>query len=217
MTWAWENRDYLISLTFDHLWLSIVPIVAGFLIATPIGWFANRNKAVGTVIVSSASLVYTIPSLPLLVLMPGLIGTGFLSPINVVITLTLYAVAIMVRTATDAFSSVSDAVIDSSTATGFSAFQRAFTVELPLAGPVLLAGLRVVSVSTVSLVSIGALVGVRNLGSLFTNGFQRNFTLQIIIGIILTVALALLLDALLVYLGKLAMPWYVPTKIGADA
>ena len=89
----------------------------------------------------------------------------------------------------------------------FSARQRAFRVALPLAGPVLLAGLRVVSVSTVSLVSIGALVGVSSLGSLFTDGLRRDFTTEIVVGVVLTVVLAVVFDAVLVLAGRLLMPW----------
>ncbi len=89
----------------------------------------------------------------------------------------------------------------------FAPAGRAFGVELPLAGPVLLAGLRVVSVSTVSLVSIGALIGVDNLGSLFTDGFRRDFQTEIVVGIVATVLIALIYDVLLVLVGRLLMPW----------
>jgi osmoprotectant transport system permease protein len=119
----------------------------------------------------------------------------------------MYAAAIMVRSATDAFTSVSPAVLDAATATGYASRQRGFSVELPLAGPVLLAGLRVVSVSTVSLVSVGALIGVSNLGSLFTDGYRRDFTTEILVGVAGIVVLALLFDALLVLAGRILMPW----------
>ena len=94
----------------------------------------------------------------------------------------------MVRSASDAFGSVSPAVLDSATAAGFSPAGARFRVELPLAGPVLLAGLRVVAVSTVSLVSVGALIGVSSLGSLFTDGYSRDFTTEILVGVVATVA-----------------------------
>jgi osmoprotectant transport system permease protein len=143
----------------------------------------------------------------LFVILPGIIGTGFLSPWNVVIALTIYAAAIMVRSSTDAFTSVSPGVLDAATATGYSSGQRGLMVELPLAGPVLLAGLRVVSVSTVSLVSVGAIIGVSSLGSLFTDGFRRSFTTEILVGVAGIAVLALLFDLLLVLAGRLLMPW----------
>jgi osmoprotectant transport system permease protein len=205
--WAWQNREQVLDLFWQHAWLSLLPVVIGFLVAVPIGWFAHRHPRVRGVLLSAGSVLYTIPSLALFVTLPGIIGTGFLDPLNVVIALSIYAVAIMVRTAADAFASVSPAVLDSATATGFSSRQRGFGVELPLAGPVLLAGLRVVSVSTISLVSVGALIGVSNLGSLFTNGYRRDFTTEIVVGLVGIVVLALVIDALLVLAGRVLMPW----------
>ena len=207
MTWAWDNRSTILDLTLTHAWLSALPLMIGFLLALPVGWYASRHPRLRGSLLSVGSVLYSIPSLPLFVILPGLIGTGFLSPANVVIALTLYAAAIMVRSATDAFTSVSPAVLDAATATGYSSRQRGIAVELPLAGPVLLAGLRVVSVSTVSLVSVGALIGVSSLGTLFTDGFNRDFTTEIIVGVVGIVVLAVVFDALLVTAGRMLMPW----------
>ena len=212
MTWLFDNFHYVWSLTLRHAWLSAVPIVLGFVIALPIGWYANRHPRLRGTLLSAGSILYTIPSLPLFVIIPGVVGLGILSPVNVVIALTIYAVAIMVRSASDAFGSVSPAVLDSASASGFSATQRALRVELPLAGPVLLAGLRVVSVSTVSLVSVGALIGVSSLGSLFTDGYNRDFTTEIAVGVGATVVLALFFDLVLVVLGKVLLPWASATR-----
>jgi osmoprotectant transport system permease protein len=207
MTWAWDNRSTIVDLTLTHAWLSALPLLIGFLVALPVGWYASRHPRLRGSLLSVGSVLYSIPSLPLFVILPGIIGTGFLSPANVVIALTLYAAAIMVRSATDAFTSVSPAVLDAATATGYSSRQRGVAVELPLAGPVLLAGLRVVSVSTVSLVSVGALIGVTSLGTLFTDGFNRDFTTEIVVGVIGIVVLAVVFDALLVTAGRILMPW----------
>ena len=207
MTWLFDNFDYVWSLTLRHVWLSAVPIVLGFAIALPVGWYANRHPRLRGTLLSAGSVLYTIPSLPLFVIIPGVVGLGILSPVNVIIALTIYAVAIMVRSASDAFGSVSPAVLDAASAAGYSPAQRAFRVELPLAGPVLLAGLRVVSVSTVSLVSVGALIGVSSLGSLFTDGYNRDFMTEILIGVGATVLVALFFDLVLVGLGKALLPW----------
>lgn len=207
MNWAIDNFDYIWSLTLKHIWLSVIPIVAGFLIALPIGWYASRHRRLRGSILSTGSVIYSIPSLPLFVALPAILGTKILDPLNVVVALALYAAAVMVRSASDAFSSVSAEVLDAASATGFSARQRFFKVQLPLAGPVLLAGLRVVAVSTVSLVSIGSLVGVSNLGTLFTDGFARGFMTEIVIGVVATVVVALMLDALLVAAARFLMPW----------
>ena len=207
MTWFNANTDKVWDLLLSHLWLSGLPILLGFVIAVPIGWFANRHRRLRGTILSLGGILYTIPSLAFFLVLPSLIGTGFLDPLNVVIALTVYAVAIMVRSAADAFESVSPAVLDAATATGFAPAGRAFLVELPLAGPVLLAGLRVVAVSTVSLVSVGALIGVSNLGSLFTEGYRTDNDAEILIGVIGIVGLALLFDLVLVVAGRLLMPW----------
>lgn len=207
-SWVFDNTGRAAQLFVDHVWLSVLPIVLGFLLALPIGWYANRRRRLRGVLLSTGSVLYTIPSLAFFLLLPGILGTDFLDPTNVVIALTIYALAIMVRSAADGFESVPASVLDAATAAGFSRRELAFRVELPLAGPVLLAGLRVVSVSTVSMVSVGALVGVENLGILFTEGIRGSGDPgQIAAGIVLVVVLALVLDAVLVLAGRALMPW----------
>ncbi len=212
MTWAIENREMILELVVRHVWLSVVPIVIGFVLALPVGWFAYRHPRLRGTVLGTGSVLYTIPSLPLFVIMPGIIGTGFLSPLNVVIALSIYAVAIMVRSVSDAFTAVPAAVIDAARAAGYSQRQVVLRVQLPLAGPVMLAGLRVVSVSTVSLVSVGSLIGVTSLGTLFTDGFNRGFTTEIVVGVVATVVVALVFDLLLVLSGRGLLPWTRATR-----
>lgn len=184
-----------------------MPIVLGFVVAVPLGWVANRFQLVRSVIVGGGSLLYTIPSLPLFVILPYLLGTRITDPVNVVVGLSVYAVALMVKLASDAFAAVPADTIDSATSVGYSAWQRFWSVELPLAGPVLLAGMRVVSASTVALVSVGALVGSANIGFLFTDGRQRQFLEEILVGVAASLVIALVFDTLLVLLGRVLMPW----------
>lgn len=184
-----------------------MPIVLGFVLAVPLGWVANRWQVVRGVIVGGGSLLYTIPSLPLFVILPYLLGTRITDPLNIVVGLSVYAVAIMVRMTADAFSAVPADVIDSATAMGYSAWTRFWSVEFPLAGPVLLAGMRVVSASTVALVSVGALVGSANIGYLFTDGRQRQFLEEILVGVAASLVIALVFDAVLVAIGRILMPW----------
>ncbi|WP_104195550.1 ABC transporter permease [Cryobacterium sp. M15] len=207
MTWLWANLDLVWKLTLDHVALSVPPIILGFLLALPVGWFVNRHQASRGVLLSIGGVLYAIPSLPLFVMMPLILGTKILDPINVVVALSIYALALMVRAAADALAAVDTDVIASSTAIGYSDWSRFWRVELPLAGPVLLAGLRVVSVSTVSLVSVGAIVGVDSVGFLFLNGFQRAFLEEILIGIIASVLIAFVFDVVLVLVGRALMPW----------
>ncbi|TQL47326.1 osmoprotectant transport system permease protein [Homoserinimonas aerilata] len=207
MEWTIANFGLIWELTLNHVRLSVIPIVLGLLIAVPLGWLANRNAALRVITISGGSLLFTIPSLPLFVILPYVLGTRVTDETNVIVALTIYAVAVMVRSAADALAAVPVSVLQSASAMGFSPWMRFWSTELPLAGPVLLAGLRVVSVSTIALVSVGALVGSRNLGYLFTNGKQRDFLEEILVGIVATLVIAVVFDVVLVLLGRILMPW----------
>jgi osmoprotectant transport system permease protein len=205
MTWVEQNVGLIWQLTLTHLAVSIVPIVLGALIAVVLARVLRaRSALVATAILSA---IFAIPSLALFVLLPPLIGTPYLGPSNVIIALTLYAVATMFFSARDAFSSLDTNVIEFARAQGFSVRQMVFSVELPLALPALIAGMRVVAASTVSLASIGAVVGVRNLGYLFLDGFQRRIPEEILTGIVMTAIIALLFDLSLWLLGRQLTPW----------
>jgi osmoprotectant transport system permease protein len=207
MDWVWSHLGDIGDMTLDHIGLSVPPIVIGFLVSIPVGYWASRSAGARSVLLTIGNILYTIPALALVVLVPVLLGLSLLNPLNVVAALTIYAVAIMVRSAADAFAAVSADVRQSATAQGYSATQRFFRVELPLAGPVLLAGVRVVSVSTISLVTVGALVGIPSLGSFFTDAFQRDFLLEAAVGFVLVLVLAAVFDLILSLLGRLLMPW----------
>lgn len=212
MTWVLNNLGLILELTLEHIRLSILPIVLGFVIAIPLGWLAYRYRLTRGLILTLVGLLYTIPSLALFVILPPLLGIGFLSEANVLIALTIYAVAIMSRSVADALASVDPDIRQAATAVGFSSWSRFWTVDFPLAGPVLLAGLRVVAVSTVSLLTVGIVVGVQSLGYLFTNGYQRGILASVLTGVVMTVAVALLFDRLLVVLGRVLMPWTRATR-----
>ena len=213
MTWVFNNLDLILELTLVHIWLSILPIALGFVLAIPLGWVAYRYKLTRGLILTFVGLLYTIPSLALFVLLPPLLGIPFTSDANVLIALTIYAVAIMARSVADALASVDPDVRQAATAVGYSSWSRFFSVDIPLAGPVLLAGLRVVAVSTVSLLTVGAAIGGDSLGYLFTNGFQRGIVEQVLAGVVMTVIVALLFDGALVLLGRWLMPWTRVAKI----
>jgi len=219
MEWFLANWELVARLSLDHLRISLIPIVVGFLLSVPIGWFAQRFPATRGLVLGGVGVLYTIPSLALFMLLPPVLGISVLSEANVIIALTIYAVAIMVRTVADAFASIEPHTLRSATAMGYAEWGRFFSVELPLAGPVLLAGLRVVAVSTVSLVTVGVLVGIQSLGYLFTDGFQRKIVPEVFTGVVMTFLIALIVDALLVLIGRLVLPWShlakKPVKAGA--
>jgi osmoprotectant transport system permease protein len=203
-----QNRhDDVLQWTWAHIWLSVVPVVIGLAIALPIGWVAARYRWSYPPLTNVAGLLYTIPSLALFVLMPAFIGTKILSPVNVVVALSVFTVALLVRVVADGLASVPEHVRAAATAMGFTGFQRFARVDLPIAVPVITAGLRVAVVSNVSLVSVAALIGVQQLGSLFTEGFSRGVMSVVLLGILLCLALALVLDATVVLLSRWLTPW----------
>lgn len=209
MNWGWlgDNLGRIAALALDHLVLSLPAILLACVVAVPLGWLAHTFGPAREVLVMLTSLIYVIPSLAMFILMPLLLGTSILSPLNVVAAMTLYGIALMVRSAADAFDAVPQDVRQSATAAGYAPARRVFAVELPLATPGLVAGLRVVAASTISLVSVGALIGVQSLGTLFTEGFQRSFPTEILAGLAGTVILAVAVDLIIVSLGRLATPW----------
>ena len=211
MNWLWSNLDLVGELMLVHLALSVPAIILSFVISVPIGWLAHRYRWSRGVLLSLCALLYAVPSLALFVALPPITGLSLRSPLNLVIALTLYGIAVIVRTAADAFDSVEPDVSQSATAVGYSTVGRFWGVELPLAGPVLLSGVRVVIVSTVSLATVGAVIGVPSLGSLFTDGFQRGIQAEIFTGIVATILLALALDWASVLIGRLLMPWSRPS------
>lgn len=202
-----SNRELVITQLVEHLYLSLLPLLLGVLLALPLGRLAQRVGWLRGALQNTANVFYTIPSLALFVILPGIMGTPLLSSLNVIIALTLYTAALLVRPVRDALDSVPAHIVAAATAIGYRPGRRLFAVELPLAVPVLAAAVRVASVSNISLVSVGALVGIGGLGRLFTDGFQRDYPQQIVIGIVLTLLLALVVDLLLVLLWRLATPW----------
>lgn len=207
MNWIVGNWTQISQYGLAHLALSVPPILLGFAISLPLGWLAHRFAVPRAVLLVVCGILYAIPSLPLFVVLPSIIGTRVLDPLNVEVALTLYAIALLVRTTSDALQSVERDVMLSATAIGYGPWQRFWAVQLPLSAPVLIAGLRVVSVSTVSLVTVGSVIGVNSLGFFFLDGYQRSFPLEIVVGIVGTVLIALLLDAVLVGVGRLLTPW----------
>lgn len=208
MTWVWNNLDLIAELTLVHLRQSLIALVAGFLLSIPLGWVAWRYRLVRSGVITITGLLYTIPSLALLILLPVVTGWySIVSETNLIVALAIYAVAILVRAVADGLDSVDAGVRQASTAVGYGSFRRFWAVEFPLAGPVILAGLRVASASTIALATVGILVGIQNIGYLFTNGLQRRIIPEVFAGVIAVVVLALVIDLLLVILGRVLMPW----------
>jgi osmoprotectant transport system permease protein len=206
-TYFWDHRSDIGGWTLTTIWLALVPVVVGLLIAVPIGWVAHRYRWSYAPIATGAGLLYTIPSLIVFLVLPGLIGTRILDPINVAIALTLYTVALLVRIVADGLSSVAPETLAAAAAMGYTTRQRFFAVQLPIAVPVIGAGLRVAAVSNVSLISVASIIGVSQLGQLFVEGNTQADLTPIVLGLILFVLLALLFDLLILGAIRLLTPW----------
>jgi osmoprotectant transport system permease protein len=210
-----NNRTQFLGDLLDHIYLSLVPLVLGLIIAIAAGWFGHRRQPVRNVLLVVSNLLYTIPSLALFVVIPGIIGSKILDSVNVIVALTIYTAALLVRPVLDALDAVPPHVVAAATAVGYKPLRCFFAVELPLSVPVLAAGVRVASVSNISLVSVGALIGTGGLGVLFTDGFQREYFSPIVVGIVATLLLALIVDLVLVRLRNLLTPWDRAKTVGA--
>lgn len=207
MSWIVDNLPIIGRLAIMHLLLVIPPLAVSTPIAVVVGRAACRHSALRSTVARAMQLLYAIPALPLLVIVPAVLGTRMTSPVNVMVALGVYALALLVRSGIDAFSAVNPDTVGVARALGFSRTGMFFRVELPLALPVFLAGLRVAVTSTVALTSIGALVGVASLGSLLTDGFQRGIIAEVIAGIVAIVVLALCCDGVLLLASRIIMPW----------
>lgn len=211
-TYFSDHSSEIFGLLWSHIKLSVIPVVIGLILALPLGWVAAHFRWTYPPIVSLAGLLYTIPSLVLFVVMPGILGTRILDVINVIIALTVYAVALLVRVVADGLRSVSATTTQAATAMGYKPIGRFFAVELPLAVPVIAAGVRVAVVSNVSLVAVATLIGTQQLGSLINDGLGASQTggpwqSPLFIGIILAVLLALILDTVVQVVTRLLTPW----------
>jgi osmoprotectant transport system permease protein len=206
-----DHRSQDLGWLWDHTWLSVVPVIVGLVLALPLGWLARRYEWTYPPMMSVTGILYTIPSIALFVLIPPLLGLDPLTPLQVPIALTLYSVALLVRVVADGLSSVSKETIQAATAIGYRPLGRFLRVELPIAVPVIAAGVRVAVVANVSIVAVAGTIGMSNLGLLFDQGFKLSTTTPyyppIVLGIVLCVLLALVLDTAVVLLTRAFTPW----------
>jgi osmoprotectant transport system permease protein len=206
LRWDWlgRNIDVVLSDLWQHIEITLAALGLGIVIAFPVGLIAYRWRRTYPPILAITQVLYTIPSLALFVLLINAVGLGA-EP--VIIGLAIYSLVILVRNLVEGLRGVPPEVTDAATAMGYRETKRLFGVELPLALPAIVAGLRVATVSTISLVSVGALIGSGGLGQLFIHGFQIDNPIEIWTGIVLTVVLALVFDLLIVGGGRLLTPW----------
>src|SRR5262245_11754607 len=195
----------------------MIPIVLGLLIAVPLGAMIQRTTTFRRLTTVTASIIFTIPSLALFVVLPLVIPTRILDEANVIVALTLYTTALLVRAVPEALDAVPGQVRDAATAVGYRPLTRMLKVDLPLSIPVLVASLRVIAVTNISMVSVGSVIGIGGLGTWFTDGYQANKSSQIVAGIIAIFVLAIVVDTAIMVLGRLATPWVRAGRVKAGA
>jgi osmoprotectant transport system permease protein len=206
MTWSWipAHLGLIWQLTVENAYLGLVPPMLGLIISVPLGIVCVRWGWLYPPVLSGTSIVYAIPSLALFV---ALIPYTGLSDTTVIIPLTLFSLCVLVPAVVDGLRSVPEPVRQAATAMGFGALRRLVQVELPIAAPIVIAGMRVAVVSSISLASVGQLIGISSLGYLFIDGLQRDFPTEIVVGMACVIILALAADLLLQGVRGLLTRW----------
>jgi len=185
----------------------LIPVLLGLLIAVPLGALVWRHPALRRLTTFTASVIFTIPSLALFVILPLIIPTRILDEANVIVALTLYTTALLARAVPEALDAVPAQVRDAASAVGYTSVGQLAKIELPLSIPVLIAGLRVVAVTNISMVAVGSVIGIGGLGTWFTEGYQADKSDQIIAGIIAIFLVAVVIDVLILLIGRAITPW----------
>ena len=204
--WILDHLDDIGESILQHLQLTILPLVAGFFIALILAIWAVRQPRVYGPITAVTGIMYTIPSLAAFAILRPIFG---LSLLTALIPLTTYTLLILVRNIVAGFQAVPEDVLEAAEGMGYTRRQRLLRVELPLAIPLILAGVRLASVTTIGLATVAAVLGnsFGGLGQLITEGLQTFFPTKYLLGAVLSVVLAFIADALFVQLEKVITPW----------
>jgi osmoprotectant transport system permease protein len=206
-----DYRSQLTDALWQHIWLTVISVLVGLLVAVPLALLARRYRWLESAVVGGTTIIYTVPSLALFSLLLPFTG---LSPTTVIIGLALYSLTILVRNVLAGLRGVPDEVKESAAGLGYGPTRLLLKVELPLATPVIMAGLRVATVSTVALATVGSIVSYGGLGNLLLTAVGNQFKAQIFAASLLCVALAVALDLVLVGLQWAITPW---SRAGARA
>jgi len=202
--WVFAHLDDLWAATYQHLQLTIIAVVVGLAISAAVSLLIYRDRRFYGPLTGVAGFLYTIPSLALFALLVPLTG---LSILTAEIALVSYTLLILIRNIMAGLDGVPLEMREAADGMGFTPWQRLARVDLPLALPVIVAGLRIATVTIIGLVTVAGLIGQGGLGALMIRGFSRSFPTQIYVGAFLTVALALAADAALLLLQRALTPW----------
>ena len=198
------RADTIVSATVEHLALTGASVAIGLALALPLGLLAFRSRRARSLVLGTSTALYTIPSLAMFSLLLPVTG---LSATTVVVGLVLYSLTILVRNVLAGLQAVPAEVVESAVGTGYGPVSLLLRVQLPLALPALLAGVRVATVSTIALTTVGAILGHGGLGDLIYSGLRTSFQAEVLTATVLVVALAVVADLLLLALTRAVTPW----------
>jgi osmoprotectant transport system permease protein len=200
-----DNSETILAALREHATLTAQAVVIAALVAIPLAVSAYWFRSLTGPILAFSGVLYTIPSLALFAFVAPYVGTG---TATVLLGLVLYALLLIIRNSLAGLNQVPAEVRDAADGMGYGRFARLLRIDLPLALPGIITGVRLATVSTVALVTVGVLVGHGGLGQLILGGFRNNFyKAEIVTGTVLCVALALVLDLVLAGVGRLLTPW----------
>jgi osmoprotectant transport system permease protein len=204
--WEWigRNMDQIVDRTWQHIGLTAVSVGLGLVISVGLAIVALRWRWTFTPITWVTGLLYTIPSLALFAILVPVVG---LNATNAVIALTSYTLLIIIRNLVAGIDGVPASVIEAADGMGYTSQARFWKMEVPLALPAIVAGLRIATVTTVGLVTVTAVLGLGGYGFFILRGLNTFFWTQILVGVVLSVALATVFDIGFVWLERLLSPW----------
>ena len=204
--WGWvtSHLDLIWIRLVNHLYLTAIAVSIGFVISFAVALFARRFRWSLGPATATAGIIYTIPSVALFALLVPIFG---FSVLTAEVALVSYTLLILIRNIVAGLESVPDDVKEAAVGMGYSPAQVLWRVELPLALPVIVAGLRIATVTTIGLVTVTSLLGLSNLGQFILDGINRLFNTPLILGAVLSILLATATDALLLLLQRLITPW----------
>ena len=204
--WGWvgDHLDDVRSYGWEHIQLVGLPILLGFVISFALALAALRWPQLYSPFLGFAGFLFTIPSIALFILLIPFTGIGILTPL---IPLTIYTLLILFRNTVEGLSGVAPDVRDAARAMGMSRWRQLFTVEVPLALPVIIAGVRIAAVTSIGLVTVSAVIGWGGFGQFFLTGFRRDFNTPVLLGLVCSVGLSVVIDLALIALQRAITPW----------
>jgi osmoprotectant transport system permease protein len=199
MSWTFRNLDNIGVALWEHIVLVAISIAIAFAISLVLGIWASRRPRVYAAVVGVAALLYTVPSLALFAMLIPILGLGAKPAIT---GLVAYSILILVRNIATGLREVSADVVDAATGMGFGRAQRLWQIELPLALPVIVAGLRIALVTQIGVATIAAYINAGGLGALIFSGINQRFPEKILVGAAVASLLAIAADRGLAYLER---------------